>query len=142
MPIRLYLCAGGSQALVGELVDFLTASVIKSQTNVGLALALKASARLRHHCLERARAAALVEPVQAGVRPLADRELNSDRSQLLHKVGVHKGRRRHPVPEVADGRELRIVSTQEHMSATQGKLGHDVEQGHFAHKSRPRKARL
>ena len=49
----------------------LSASVIQSQTNVGLALALKASARLRHHCLERARAAQQVEPVEAGVGALA-----------------------------------------------------------------------
>ena len=35
------LRAGGCQALVGELVDFLSASVIQSQTNIGVALALK-----------------------------------------------------------------------------------------------------
>ena len=129
------LRAGGSEALVGALVDFLTTSIIKSQTNVGIALALKTSACLRHHCVERARTAKGVEPMQAGVRALANCQFNANGGQFSHEIGIQERRGRDAMPEIADGCELRIVTGKNHLSTSQRNLGNHVKQGNLAHKA-------
>lgn len=129
------LRAGGSEALVGSLIDFLTTSIIKSQTNVGLALALKTSACLRHHCVERARAAKSIEPMQAGVRALANCQFDANGGQFSHEIGIQERRGRDAMPEIADGRELRVVTGKNHLGTSQRNLGNHVKQGNLAHKA-------
>ena len=127
------LRAWGSQALVGFFVDPLTPTIVKSQTNIGITLALKAAASFRHHCLERAAAAEHIEVVQRGVRPLADIQFNAYGSQLLHQVGNHEAGRDHVMPEIADGCELSIVPSKNHERFREPDLGDDVKKRAFAH---------
>ena len=125
----------GSEALVRELIDFLTTSIIQSQTNIGITLALKTLARLRHHCVDAAGPAKRIERMKTGIGSFANRQFNSHRGQIFHQVGLQKRRGRHAVPEIADGGQLCVIPGQKDLGASQSNFCHDIQQGNLAHEA-------
>ena len=129
------LCSTRSQAHVGLLIDLLTSSIIKSQTNLGVSLALKAAVSLRHHCLERAAATAHVEEMQRFVRPFTDVQFQTNGDQIPDEVRFHESGRHHAMPEIADGGQLGVVSCQNHHGSGEANFCDHIQQRTLAHKA-------
>ena len=125
----------GSAGAVDLLVQLLSPGIIHAKGYVRLAFCLKQGARLRHAVRQISLSTKEPEIVERGVRPLADLQVNMDRSQALHQVRINKSWDALTMVRILNRWKLECITSKYEKVVRQGNARESVEEGIFNHKA-------